>query len=84
MCFSKTQLVSHCYIAVLYECIYQYPSFIHTKTQPYSFPILGYIFNSGFDHWVHSGIFEYGVLLMYTLEGVSSVAIIITAYKESQ
>ena len=29
-------------------------------------------------------IFENGVLLMYTLEGVSSVANFITAYEESQ
>ena len=32
----------------------------------------------------HCGIFENGVLLMYTLEGVSSVANFITAYEESQ
>ena len=25
------------------------------------------------DHWAHCGIFENGALLMYTLEGVSSV-----------
>ena len=36
------------------------------------------------DHWAHYGIFENGVLLMYTLEGVSSVANFITAYEESQ
>ena len=30
------------------------------------------------------GIFENGVLLMYTLEGVSSVANFITAYEEFQ
>ena len=36
------------------------------------------------EHWAHSGIFENGVLLMYTLEGVSSVANFITAYEESQ
>ena len=35
-------------------------------------------------HWAHCGIFENGVLLMYTLEGVSSVANFITAYEESQ
>ena len=34
--------------------------------------------------WDHFGIFENGVLLMYTLEGVSSVANFITAYEESQ
>ena len=32
----------------------------------------------------HCGIFENGVLLMYRLEGVSSVANFITAYEESQ
>ena len=26
------------------------------------------------DHWAHCGFFENGVLLMYTLQGVSSVA----------
>ena len=36
------------------------------------------------DHWAHCDIFENGVLLMYTLEGVSSVANFITAYEESQ
>ena len=36
------------------------------------------------DHWPHCGMFENGVLLMYTLEGVSSVANFITAYEESQ
>ena len=35
------------------------------------------------DYCAHCGIFENGVLLMYTLEGVSSVANFITAYKES-
>ena len=30
------------------------------------------------------GIFENGVLLMYTLEGVNSVVNVITAYEESQ
>ena len=33
---------------------------------------------------VPCGDFENGVLLMYTLEGVSSVANFITAYEESQ
>ena len=32
------------------------------------------------DHWAYCGIFENGVLLVYTLEGVSSVANFITAY----
>ena len=36
------------------------------------------------DHCAHCGIFENGVLLMYTLKGVSSVANIITAYEEFQ
>ena len=36
------------------------------------------------DHWAHCCIFENGVLLMYTLEDVSSVANFITAYEESQ
>ena len=42
------------------------------------------IFHFLWDHWVHCGIFENGVLLMYTLEDVSSVANFITAYEESQ
>ena len=33
---------------------------------------------------MHCGMFENGVLLMYTLEGVSSVENVITTYKESQ
>ena len=49
---------------------------VHHKLQPFR------------DHlgiyWAHCGIFENGVLLMYTLEGVSSVANFITAYEESQ
>ena len=36
------------------------------------------------DHWADSGIFENGVLLMYTLEVLSSVANFISAYEESQ
>ena len=35
------------------------------------------------DHWAHCGIFENGVLLMFTLEDVSSVANFITAYEDS-
>ena len=35
-------------------------------------------------YWAHCGIFENVVLLMYTLEGVSSVANFITAYEEFQ
>ena len=43
-----------------------------------------YIFISFLDLWTHCGIFENGVLLMYMLEDVSSVANFITAYEESQ
>ena len=35
------------------------------------------------DHWAYCGIFENGVLLMYTIEGVSNVANFITAYEVS-
>ena len=42
------------------------------------------IFHILWDNWAQCGIFENGVLLMYTLEGVSSVANFITAYVESQ
>ena len=43
------------------------------------------IFHFLWDHWAYCGIFENGVqLLMYTLEGESSVANFITAYEESQ
>ena len=45
---------------------------------------LSIIFHFLWDHWAHCGIFENGVLLMYTLKGVSSVANFITAYEESQ
>ena len=47
-------------------------------------PIVQIIFRFLWDHWVHYGTFENGVLLMYTLEDVSSVANFITAYEESQ
>ena len=46
--------------------------------------IVQIMFNFLWDHWTHCGIFENGVLLMYTLEGVSSVANFLTANKESQ
>ena len=36
------------------------------------------------DHLAYCCIFENGVLLMYALEGVSSVANFITAYEEAQ
>ena len=42
------------------------------------------IFHFLWDHWAYCGIFENKVLLMYTLEGVSSVANFNTAYDESQ
>ena len=42
------------------------------------------IFYFRWDQWAHCGFFDDGVLLLYTLEGVSSVAYFITAYKESQ
>ena len=48
------------------------------------FTIVQIIFHFLWDHWAHCGIFENGVLLMYTLEGVSSVINFITAYEESQ
>ena len=46
--------------------------------------IVQIIFHFLWDHWAHCGIFETGVLLMYTLEVVSSVANFITTYEESQ
>ena len=42
------------------------------------------IFHFLWDHWAHCGIFKNGVLFMYTLEGVSSVANFITDYEEAQ
>ena len=42
------------------------------------------IFHFLWDHWAHCGIFKNRVLLMYMLEGLSSVANFITAYEESQ
>ena len=49
-----------------------------------NFTIVQIIFHFLWDHWAHYGIFENGVLLMYTLEGVIRVANFITAYEESQ
>ena len=46
--------------------------------------IVQIIFHFLWDHWAHCCIIENGVLLMYTLEGVSSVANFITAHEESQ
>ena len=48
------------------------------------FTIVQIIFYFLWDHWAHCDIFENEVLLIYTLEGVSSVANFITAYEESQ
>ena len=48
------------------------------------FTIEKIIFHFFWDHWARCGIFENRVLLMYTPEGVSSVANFITAYEESQ
>ena len=42
------------------------------------------VFHFLWDHFAHRGIFENGVLLMYTLESVSSVANFITVYEKSQ
>ena len=46
--------------------------------------IVQIIFYFLWDLWAHCGKFENRVLLMYTLEGVSSVANFISAYEESQ
>ena len=46
--------------------------------------IVQIIFYFFWDHWAHWGVLENGVLIMYTLEGVNSVANFITAYEESQ
>ena len=51
---------------------------------PRTLPKVPIIFPLLWDHLVCCGIFENRVLLMYTLEGVSSVANFIIAYKESQ
>ena len=48
------------------------------------FTIVQIIFHFLWDHWPHCGIFENGVLLLLTLEGVSSLANFITAYEASQ
>ena len=43
-----------------------------------------YTFIYPWDYWAHGDVFENVLLLMYTLEGVSSVANFITACEESQ
>ena len=42
------------------------------------------IFRFLWDHWTCCGIFENGVLLVYSLEGMGSVANFSTVYEESQ
>ena len=42
------------------------------------------IFHFLWDHWANYGTFEDGVVLMYTLEGVSGGAGFVTAYEKSQ
>ena len=46
--------------------------------------IMQIIFHFLWAQWAYRDVFENGVLLMYTLEGVSDVASFITAYEESQ
>ena len=53
------------------------------RTSPY-ITIVQIIFHFLWDNWAHCGILENGVLLMYTLEGMSSIANLITAYEDSQ
>ena len=48
------------------------------------FTIVHIIFHFLWDHLARCVIFENGVLLMYMLEGVGSVANFIIAYEESQ
>ena len=48
------------------------------------FTIVQIILRFLWDKWAYSGIYENEVVLMYTLEGVSSVANFITAFEESK
>ena len=50
---------------------------------PVLYHSVGYI-SFPFRSLAHYGTFENGVLLMYTLEGISSTENIITAYEEPQ
>ena len=59
-------------------------SFGGRKTSPHTSPKCRLYFHFTWNHWVHCGVFENGVLLMYMLERLSSVANFITAYEESQ
>ena len=55
-----------------------------SNVSPYITIVQRLYFHFLLDHWANCGIFENGVLLMYTLEGISSVANFISAYVESQ
>ena len=59
-------------------------SYLFTKLGFTSITIVLIILHFLLDHLAHCGIFENGVLLMYTLEWVSSVSNFITAYEEFQ
>ena len=61
-----------------------YIFFISPRKRVVVFTIVQIIFHFLWDHWAHYGTFKDGVLIMYTLEGVSSVANFITAYEESK
>ena len=70
------EIKSHFRNIILFYCYF-------VSVFPY-FTIVQIIFHFLWDRRVHCGIFENGVLLIYTLEGVGSVANFITAYEESQ
>ena len=60
---------------------------MYIKTSYYNCPVWFYsadYISFPLGSLAHCGVFEDGVLLMYTLEGVSSVAIFITACEDSQ
>ena len=88
-----TQLFVVCFLpslSVLQKCIINTNKLIHgriswheTRLQS-AVTIAKIMFRFLWDHWAHCGIIEKGVLLKYTLEGVSSVAHFITAYEKSQ
>ena len=56
---------SFAYSAVQRFCMYQYPSFIYTKTQPYIFPILGFLQETGIEKPDYSGIMTLFFLLCW-------------------
>ena len=71
----------------VYSLMLRLDESILTSTYKFTSPyitIVQIIFYFLWDHWAHCGILENGVLHMYTLEGVSSVANFITAYEKSQ